>query len=157
MSIDLPTFTEATESLSRFLAGQSYPSQVVWIFRDDVTTHRRRIWLRPLAVEQNRRDAESQFEQARHRGLGVSLQAFCQFPGLAACYVWSPKKELERQYALQPVALKLSIPKPLPPATALRSSVCWHLRRLINHHRPFGDSLVPDLPRRPTTGHDLDR
>jgi hypothetical protein len=147
--LKLPLFTEASSSMAAFLRQGDLPQAIRWIFRDEVTTYRRKIWLRATANSGASKAAETLYEAGRRRGLGVQLRAFCRTTSYTACHIWIPDNEMAAQYAMQPRGLKLAVPTPLLPAKEIRSRLRWRLLELLNRWRPFGDSLTHDLPNRP--------
>jgi hypothetical protein len=142
----LPPFAEAVATLCAFLVGQGAPAQVIWVSRGEVTSHRRRIWVRLGDPDEALRRAEAMYEDGRRRGLGVSMRAVCRVGSSTACYVWAPKDELSASYAMQPRSLKCLVPAPLLPAIEVTSAVGWHLLRLVNRRRRFGDAYVNQVP-----------
>lgn len=148
----LPSFAEAVATFTTFLDREGAPTQLLWVDREDVTSHRLQIWVRISGVSEAARRAEARYEAGRENGLGVSLRAVCKVGESAACYVWVPKNEIDASYAMQPRSLKCQVPVPLISASVVRSSIHWHLRRALNGSRPFGNSLVSELPNRADCG-----
>lgn len=142
----VPSFEEAQEDLSRFLASQGHPTRLTWVFREDVDLKARPYgWALarmgkpapPLTVlrlplpEDNTRRAQVFYERARSRGLGVQLIALCKLGSEVACYVWAPQSEQEGMNTMTPRAgLKLSIHNPLEDAVVVRSPLMWALRMM---------------------------
>ena len=147
----LPPFTEAVAKFAAFLEREGAPAQLLWVDREDVTSHRRQIWVRIGDAMEAVRRAEARYEAGRERGLGVSLRAVCKVGAATACYVWVPKDETDASYAMQPRSLKCQVPVPLISASVVRSSIYWRLRRALNALRQFGNSLVNELPGRTAT------
>jgi len=147
----LPSFTEAVSTFKAFLEREGASAQLLWVDREDVTSHRRQIWVRIGDAREAARRAEARYEAGREKGLGVSLRAVCKVGDSTACYVWVPKDKTDAEYAMQPRSLKCAVPVPLISASVVRSSVYWHLRRALNGWRQFGNSLVSELPARAAT------
>ena len=146
---DMPPFANASTRTSAFLRAQGAPELVVWVFREDVTSYRRQIWVRAGARDGPQSAAEALYETLRQRGLGVAIRAACQVDGATACYVWAPKDATEAEYAMQPATLKLWVPTPLVRARDVRSSLRWRWLRWLNASPPVGDALVGDVPGHP--------
>src|SRR5689334_17675851 len=124
----LPSFAEAVATFATFLEREGAPGQLLWVDRDDVTSHRRRVWVRVRDASEAAHRAAARYEAGRERGLGVSLRAVCKAGASTACYVWVPKDETDASYAMQPRSLKCQVPLPLIAASVVRSSIYWHFR-----------------------------
>jgi len=147
---DVPPFAEASARMSAFLRGQGAPESIVWVFREEVTSFRRQVWVRAGARrEAQSAAAEACFEKGRERGLGVAIRGVCQVEGATACYVWVPKDSTEAEYALQPPSLKLAVPTPLVKARIVRSALRWRWLRWLNASPPVGDALIGEVPNCP--------
>lgn len=147
-SSDLPPFSEAALALSSFLRGQGAPHTVMWVTREQLTSHGTRIWARLRNPDDRLRIAESMYRVGKCRGLGVAMCALCGVGDATACYVWAPRDEVEAQYAMQPRSLKCQVPVPLVTAVRVDSAVRWRLLRLLNHLRRsrYGDTAVCRVP-----------
>ena len=87
----LPSFTDAVATFTTFLGREGASAQLLWVDREDVTSHRRQIWVRTGDASEAARRAEARYEAGREKGLGVSLRAVCKVGESTACYVWVPK------------------------------------------------------------------
>jgi hypothetical protein len=147
----LPSFTEAVATFAGFLEREGAPAQLLWIDREDLTSHRREIWVRVGDASEAARRAEARYEAGRQKGVGVALRAVCKVGASTACYVWVPKDKTAAEYAMQPWSLKCQVPAPLISASVVRSPIYWYIRRAINGSRQFGNALVSELPGRTAT------
>lgn len=49
---EMPTFVDAVERFRNFLISQQVSSELLWVFREDVSSRKRRIFIKePLAAE----------------------------------------------------------------------------------------------------------
>src|SRR4051794_10672692 len=103
---EMPSFAEAVATFVAFLTREGAPSDVVWVSREEVTSQRRKIWVRFGDADDAKRHAEAQYEAGRRRGLGVALCAFCKVGTSTLAYVWMPRDETDASYAMQPRSLK---------------------------------------------------
>lgn len=138
-AFDTPPFDEAVDRLRRFIASQGGSTELLWVFREDVTTCVRSCWIRMPAAADDTALARGCYEHARERGLGVTLSVLCDVRGRSASYVWSPKDEQEAERHMQPPSLKLSMGVGLDggPISGLpvRSGIAWWCRCRLNSWR----------------------
>lgn len=138
-----PPFIHALAAFTPFLSKHGFSSDLVWVFREDVTSCGRDCWVHlPLW----RVLAEQYYEQGRRHGLGVTVAALCQLEGASACYVWFPKDEVDASYAMQG-PLKLTLPTDQIQSKLVRSYAGWLARRSLNRLRG-GDHIGQQLPSR---------
>ncbi len=150
---DLPPFAEAVAALSSFLRREGAPDDVIWIFREGVTSHRRKYWVRLSDASEATRHAKALYDAGRRKGLGVALVALCQVGSSTACYVWVPEDEVDASYAMQTRSLRCKVPVPLVTARRVTSALQWRLLRWVNRHRRYGDKFKSRvLPVRPPRG-----
>src|SRR5881397_684606 len=110
---DIPDFEDAVESFRCFLAEQGHPTNIFWVFRED-------IWKRsPISVvlrfpsqRKNLALAQKVFEEGRRKGL-VDVHAIATVGDKVAATVWFPKFADEEIQGWDR-GMKLSIAEPLP-------------------------------------------
>lgn len=132
MSLTLPPFDSAVDSLREFLRSEGLSDQLVWVFRDD-------LWLRyardallrlPLAPD-NEAQARKLYAEGSARGL-ARLLAVVGNEEMTGVTVVVPADEPQGWYA----GLKLSIALPLPRAKIVGPGF-WHLLRWHPGFRRF--------------------
>ena len=97
-----PPFIHALATFTLFLSKNGFSSELVWVFREDVTSCGRDYWVHlPLCAATMPCWPKQYNEQRCRHGLGVTVNALCQLPGGLACYVWFPKDEVDASYAMQ--------------------------------------------------------
>lgn len=97
-----PDFDEAVRTLQVFLAGQGWPTTIIWTRPGDIVRrsaefigiHRRDI--------DGQSEARSTYEQGRRAGLGVSLEAVCTLGGAAVVTVAYPSDDREAELLMYP-------------------------------------------------------
>jgi len=134
---DIPNFTEALTQFRHVLEEKGHPSDVFWVFRDDICrVSPSEVWVKYPSSRQNVSLAEKVFGEGREKGL-VEIHAVAVAGAQIASTVWFPK------YASEEVegwnrGMKLSMAEPLPPAKtidALRWSILGFLPRFRKYQR----------------------
>ena len=135
-TFDTPPFDEALGRFRRFLKSEGGPTDLFWVFREDVSTWGCTDWIREPVPAENSNLAFAYYEFGRHQGLGVTLSCLCDVDGRAACFVWVPKDQSEAADRFQAPCLKLSVHRgPIGPCrngVSVRSYVSWQYRRWRN-------------------------
>jgi hypothetical protein len=149
MTTGLPAFDQAEAEFRSALLGMGHDLPLVWLFREDVLAGKDLYRVRlPLPANQ-RAATERVYDEGRRRGFGVRLEVFCRLGATLACYVWSPRDELEGQYTHLPSArLKFTVPVDLKTAVGITTDAGWWAARV--RVRLLGSSSWSnDLPHRP--------
>lgn len=145
-NFDPPPFDEAVARLRHFVESQAGSSDLLWVFREDVTTYCHSEWIRVPVRRENANLAREYYEFGRQQGFGVTLACLCQFGGRSACYVWMPKDESEAADRLQGPCLKLQVHKGRNDAnrtgTPVRSFLSWQYRCWRNRQWRDFDGLL---------------
>jgi hypothetical protein len=134
---DIPNFEDALKSFCEFLAKQGHPTNVFWVFRDDIWKRSpTSVVLRSPAHEQNLALAQKVFEEGRARGL-VDVHAIATIGDKVAATVWFPKLADEESEGWD--GMKLSIAQPLPRAELVRRLrwLLFHLKPQFRHYQRF--------------------
>ena len=132
---DIPDFAGALAQFRRFLGENGHPSDLFWVFRDDVwKLSPTEVWVKYPSSPQNIRLAEKVFAEGREKGL-VEIHAVAVAAGHLAATVWFPK------YANEDVqgwnrGMKLSISQPLPRAKTI-GALRWSLLRFRPRFRQY--------------------
>ena len=122
----MPVFGEAVKKFQKFLVSQHVSSELLWIFREDVISRKRRVLIKEPLPSENTRLVESLYERGCQRGLGVQLDMFCLLGSRPCCYVWLPEDEIDAQYMMVG-GLKLSVPKDWLHARWVKSNLVWRV------------------------------
>ncbi len=135
----IPDFDTAVARLRNFIQEVGHPpGELVWVFREDVSTYRRRVLIKiPLPVE-NERVARRRFEEGRRVGIGVCLSVFCRLGDAYCCTTWFVS-DLEESARKLCYGLKLSVPAPadLDSARAVQGRLVWAVRRWLDGTSQF--------------------
>jgi hypothetical protein len=124
-------FDAATQSYKQFLAEQSLSTDILWIFREDVTVKKRQICICWPLPSENPGLAEQLYEQGRDKGSGLRLDTFCLVDNRPCCYVWVPRDEVDADHAMLS-ELKMSVPTEPIHAKRIRSKVLWQVITWLN-------------------------
>lgn len=143
----LPGFDQALTSWQNFLREEGYVGNVFWIFRDDITLHDGRFFLRLPLPEINQSLVTQIYEQGCEKGLGVTLSFFCSIADDCYCYIWTPKDAREAELALL-AGLKFSIPSQPPTAQAIFDEREWRQHNQLGQRQSADTWWLNQLPNR---------
>jgi hypothetical protein len=141
----MPAFNEAVEHFRKLLVSQQISSELLWVFREDVTSHKRRVLVKEPLPFENERIAALLYERGCQRGLGVQLDVFCLLGSRPCCYIWLPEDEYDAHYMIG--NLKLSVPTDLLPARSVNSNLMWRVHVWLDE-RSGWNKAGERLPRR---------
>ncbi len=144
--LEMPIFVDAVARFREFLISQQAPSELLWVFREDVSSRKRRVLIKEPLPPENVQLAESLYERGCQRGLGVQLDAFCLLGSRVCCYICLPEDESEAQH-LMIDGLKLSVPTDLLHARSVRSDVLWRVQVWLDE-RSSWNKAGQRLPRK---------
>ena len=151
----MPPFADAVVQFRQFLVSQRVPSELLWVFREDVTSRERRILVKePLPLE-NERLVASLYERGCQHGLGVQIDAFCLLSSRVCCYIWMPEDESEAEYQMIS-GLKLSVPTELLQAYSVKSNLMWSVQTWLDEQSSW-NKAEDRLPRKTTSNKSLQR
>ncbi len=141
---ETPPYGVALAAFLRFMEEQGFSTELVWVFREDVTNCRRRYWVRVPVPEINSVLAQLYFEQGRQNGLGVTLEVLGRLEGRSACFVYWPENEEAASYAMQG-PLKLKVPAETINIIPVRWRWQWAAQCWLNRRRQcdFFSTLLP--------------
>jgi hypothetical protein len=112
---EIPNFENALESFRRFLTEQGHPTNVFWVFREDIWKRSPdSVALRFPSQTKNLGLAKKVFEEGREKGL-VDIHAIATVGDKVAATVWFPKFKGEDIQGWD-CGMKPSIANPLPSA-----------------------------------------
>jgi hypothetical protein len=135
----IPDFDAALEQFRNFIAQVGHaPGALVWVFREDVSTYRRRVLIKVPVPADNERVARARYEQGRTVGVGVCLDVFCRLGSALCCTTWFVKG-LEESARRLCYGLKLCVPAPadLVSAQPVRNGLVWAVRRWLDSRSAF--------------------
>jgi hypothetical protein len=120
----LPSFDLAIDSFELFLKEQGQTGKLLWIFREDITWHGGRLFVKlPLPGENQLLVAEL-YERGCVQGLGALMNVFCSINSQPCCYVWIPPNQREAELA-QLAGLNLLAPSNPQVAQPVFSDALW--------------------------------
>jgi hypothetical protein len=121
---DIPDFAEALTRFRSFTEENGIPSELLWVFRDDVwELSPTAVWVKYASSPMNVALAEKVFAEGRERGL-VEIHAVA-IAGDKIAAVWFPKYAHEEVQGWSE-GMKLSISQPLPRAKTI-GVLAWSL------------------------------
>src|SRR3954469_8987600 len=89
MTPPIPDFRTAVEQFRDFLAQIGHPaSELLWVFREDVSTRLRRVLVKVPLPANNERATADRYERGRAAGVGVCLFAYCRLGTGLCCSTW---------------------------------------------------------------------
>lgn len=146
---EMPTFVNAVGQFRNFLISQQVSSELLWVFREDVTSRKQRILVKePLAAE-NGRLVESLYERGCQRGLGVQLDAVFLLGSRVCCYICLPEDKSDAEH-LMISGLKLSVPTDLLHARSVRNNLMWRVQVWLDKQSCW-NKVEKRLPRKATS------
>ena len=129
MNQPIPVFDAAVQRLRGFMAELGHPpGELAWVFREDVSTRRRRVLVKIPPPVGNERLARDRYDHGRGLGVGVCLDVFCRLGPAFCCTCWFVR-DLEESARRLCWGLKLSVADDLPDARPVRSQLAWALLR----------------------------
>lgn len=123
----IPDFDTALEQFRRFITEVGHaPNELTWVFREDVSTFRRRVLIKVPLPADNEQVARARYEQGRRLGIGVCLDVFCRLGPVLCCTTWFVEN-LEESARRLCGGLKLSVPSPADMVAAhpVRNRLVW--------------------------------
>jgi hypothetical protein len=135
---DIPDFENALESFRRFLAEQGHPTNVFWVFREDIWKRSpTSVVLRFPSQIKNLGLAKKVFEEGREKGL-VEVRAIATVGDKVAATVWFPRFKEEEIQGWE-CGMKLSIVEPLPSAEIVGELrwLLFSLKPQFRHYQRF--------------------
>jgi hypothetical protein len=145
----IPDFATAVERFRALITQVGHPaSELIWVFREDVSTYRRRVLVKVPIPDNNEQVARIRFEQGRSLGIGVCLDVYCRLGTALCCSTWFVE-DLEESGRRLCSGLKLCVPAPgdLVVARPVRNGFIWRLRSWVDTRSGF-DRFKNFLPLR---------
>ena len=127
----MESFAEWTKRLSDFLRGSGLPARVAWVDWGDVLISQGRLYVRGFAKSSRPSTAETRFQRATDRGVGISLEAVCKVGDASCCFVYLPRDQDEAQRLMIPqTGVKLSVPTLAAEARTIKNPIAWWYLKL---------------------------
>jgi len=143
---EMPPFDEGLATFLRVIRDQGVSTDLLWVFRKDITTCRHDVWIRLPVSTDNIKRAQRDYEEGRRRGYGVGLEVLCLIRGRSACTVRLSGYRTAGKplYGAMKGPLYVSVPTTPVEARPVRSTWTWAVRRWVNRCRRC-DSLRTTL------------
>jgi len=142
----VPAFDHAIDSFELFLTEQGQSGNVLWIFRENITWHGGKFFVKFPLSEENRSLVAQLYKRGCERGLGVLIDMFCLVSSQPCCYIWLPQNERDAELALL-AGLKLSAPSKPQVAQPVFSDALWRFHTWLGR-RSGAERWLDRLPRR---------
>ncbi len=131
----IPDFREALTEFHRFLRENGHPTDLFWVFRDDIwKLSPTKVWIKYPPSRQNINLAEKVFAEGREKGL-VDVHAVAVAAGQIAATVWFPKYAHEEVQGWNR-GMRLSISHSLPHAKTV-GALRWSLLKFVPRFRQY--------------------
>lgn len=129
------SFDDAVASFQNFLKEQDHPTEIFWVFRDDIWQRSQsEVLIRYPTTSENLVLVQKVFGEGCEKGL-VDIYAVATASGRVAATVWFPKFAAEEVQGWD-CGMKLSIAQPLPRATIV-SPLRWWFFRFVPRFRHY--------------------
>lgn len=94
------SFAEACAVLVDHLRRQGQSTELLWVFRDDVTGRGRRLFAHPSPPATNHKLYQRHFEFGVRQSRGIRVEVACFAAGRACCHVWVPEDDIAADQAM---------------------------------------------------------
>ena len=94
------SFEDACLALIKCLREQGQPSDLTWVFREDITGRRRSVFVHPSPPSHNGDVYRRHFAAGAHTGRGIRLSVLCFAGDSAYCYVSVPDDDVDASQAM---------------------------------------------------------
>jgi hypothetical protein len=132
---DMSSFEDAVASFRHFLDENGHPTDLFWVFRDDVWKRSPTdVLLKYPVSRDNILLAQKVFDEGRERGL-LDVHAVATAAGKVAATVWFPKFPSEEVQGWDR-GMKLSLAEPLPRAKTI-GALRWRLFGFLPGFRDY--------------------
>lgn len=127
-------YTSALDQLSGFLAEQSLPPDVEWVFAEDLAWTGQELKVRAPRPPEDSDVVRSAIESDRGQKLGVEIRAIARTDKATLCGIVIPQDEREAE-ELMINGLKFSVPSRLLEAAEVSGSIKWKVAKM-KHREP---------------------
>lgn len=131
------SFVQAIEKFKEFLAQNSLPTEILWVFIEDTFSRKSEFyethfWLKLPLPKENRYYTERYYEIGQQKNLGIAISAFALCENKVCCSLVLPKDEEDSELLfMSPKFLKFTFAKDLPKAQPVRNYIQWKLFSLL--------------------------
>jgi hypothetical protein len=117
-------FDEAKSAFVTFLESQHWPTDLLWLSRDRITSHRNQFWLfRPFELKSDG-SSRAFYEAARASASSIRLDAFCTLRHSTLAYV--------HDWGAESRCLNFGVPRTPPSPQIVNSRTLWALLQSVN-------------------------
>jgi hypothetical protein len=145
-SVAETSFEEARAYFKDSLSNNGVPSDLLWVFREDVIFLYDRIYIRTPVPTENESLARACYELGQKREFGINLLGFCLLDSRLCSYIAIPQDDLDAQAMLMSKeGVKYSWRTELREAQAISNSLKWRIRAWQSSRARFSrfDNHVP--------------
>jgi hypothetical protein len=138
------TFPEAKTDLQTFLSKNDQPTDLVWVFYEDVYWRNEQFFINSKSIAENEKLAEKLFELGKKRNFGIEIMAFCELGSQVGCYIFLPEDNTEAMHRLMSDKyIKYGFQNPLKKAILSKNVFLWKLFSFFNSRNTskFGENL----------------
>ena len=145
---EAPPFEEAVKESQWFIANQRLSTDLLWVFREDLSSFKRRILIKEPLPKDNREMAAALYKWGCQEKNGIRLEILCLLGAKLCCYVWVPRDmdEAERHLHLLSEFL-MSIPERRLNAHGIRKPLVWGWYKWFDRKGGWNE-LAERVPRR---------
>ena len=142
------SFSEAVEEFRKFLANNDLPTDICWVFRENVFSRNTEFyetdfWIKLPIPYENEKLAEIQYKIGQKKGLGLSISAFAICKNQVCCSLIIPKDQEDSEFLfMSPEYLKFSFLTEMPIAQVVNNSLQWTIFKLLPFKYKQGNFLV---------------
>ncbi|MDH3972718.1 MAG: hypothetical protein OEV42_00445 [Deltaproteobacteria bacterium] len=144
---ECPTFENAIQSFEGFLKSENKSQAIQWLFREDITTYKLKMWIKIPYFENHWEVAKKIYQLGLDRGFGIRIIQIGSINNDSLCYIWLPQDELDMDQSMMDHNLKLSISQTNRGITPIKNSGFWNLIKWVNSKRGY-NYLESDMPSR---------
>jgi hypothetical protein len=134
-------FDQAIFDFRSFLGTLGISDDLLWVSPDDVLLVDFHLYVKKGDRTTGVGYVRAKFNEAKNRGVGMTLDAFCRVDGAICCFPYVARDDDEVQRLLMPkTGVKLSVGQPLKPATRVTNPARWWIlkRRGQNYFKRAG-------------------
>lgn len=145
------SFQQATQDFKKFLAENNLPTDIVWLFREDVFSTKSKnfhtdFWLKMPLISNNEKLTAKYYKKGQKLNLGICLTAFGICENKVCCCVIIPKDKDDSEFLFfSPEQLKFSFVKDLPNVKTINNFFIWQMFKLLTFRYKQG-CYVDNLP-----------
>ncbi|MEO6589548.1 MAG: hypothetical protein ABIP06_09605 [Pyrinomonadaceae bacterium] len=142
------SFSQAVEKFQDFLAENNLPTEILWVFKEDVFCKNTEIYETTFCLKlplsrENIILIEKQFEIGRQKKLGMCLSAFALCEDKICCHIVIPSDEEDSELLrMSPEYLKFSYVKDMTVAKVINSNLKWAFFKIFPFKYKQGNFLV---------------